>query len=133
MNRSTKQPIPHNQRIVLHTLRRRGRPMTAYQILDSKSVQARGLKAPPTIYRALDALIGRGLVHRIESLNAFVVCDHAGHGDPPAFVICNDCNRSQEVATRSIMPSLSKMVGKHGFQIENIQIEISGRCSDCAK
>lgn len=57
-------------------------PIGAYRILEQLDRplpgQMRGKArraAPPTVYRALDFLIEQGLVHRIESLNAFVGCD----------------------------------------------------------
>jgi len=34
---------------------------------------------PATIYRALDFLIEQGLIHRVESLNAFAGCRCSGH------------------------------------------------------
>src|SRR5271167_4230251 len=48
--------------------------------------------APITIYRALDFLRENGLVHRIESRNAFVACAH-NHGDNDlvVFLICEKC------------------------------------------
>src|ERR1019366_354132 len=47
---------------------------------------------PITIYRALDFLREQGLVHRIESRNAFIACvqNHAS-ADPVVFLICEQC------------------------------------------
>ena len=48
-------------------------PVGAYELLDELRAERRGA-APPTVYRALDFLMGNGLIHRIESLNAYVGC-----------------------------------------------------------
>src|SRR5882724_8224269 len=48
-------------------------PVGAYDILDALRRDGRPA-APPTAYRALEFLLGHGLIHRIESLNAFVGC-----------------------------------------------------------
>ena len=51
-----------------------------------------GRPAPITVYRALDFLRDNGLVHRIESRNAFVACVHNHAGtDPVVFLICERC------------------------------------------
>ena len=49
------------------------RPLGAYEVIDelAKSMLR---PAPITVYRALDFLMENGLVHRIESRNAFLAC-----------------------------------------------------------
>ena len=73
-------------------------PLGAYELIDRLAV--RGARpAPITIYRALDFLREQGLVHRIESRNAFIACvqDH-GSGDPVVFLICERCGAVGEAA-----------------------------------
>lgn len=123
--------LTKNQAIVMAALRRADRPLSAYQILDIDSVRDKGLKAPLTIYRALDKLIEHGLVHRIERLNAFVVCDHEPHAEPPAFMLCNACKRSIEFPITSFKRDLAREAAAQGFAIDHIQIELSGLCRDC--
>lgn len=124
--------LTKNQEIVLNALRDGSTPMSAYQILDVEDVRSNGLKAPLTIYRALDKLIEAGLVHRIESLNAFICCDQNHHTDPPAFMICHDCKNITEVGTKAVRKALTKQASELGFQIEQLQVEASGRCRRCA-
>ena len=72
-----------NSEIVAATLRKAGRPLTAYEVLDA--LKGMGVSGPPTVYRALDKLIADGRVHRLESLNAFVLCSHSHDNDAAAF------------------------------------------------
>ena len=66
------------RRRVLEIVWRSHEPIGAYQIL-AELAKERDKAAPPTVYRALDFLIDAGLVHRIESLNAFGGCGaHTG-------------------------------------------------------
>ena len=59
------------RRQVLEVLLGSHKPLGAYEIMDRAA--ADGTRpAPITIYRALDFLRDNGLVHRIESRNAFV-------------------------------------------------------------
>ncbi len=128
----TSKTLTKNQKIVLDALRVGNAPMSAYQILDQEDVRSNGLKAPLTIYRALDKLVEAGLVHRIESLNAFILCDQDHHTDPPAFMICHNCKNITEVGTRAVRNALKKQASELGFRIEQLQVEASGRCRRCA-
>ena len=56
----------------------------AYDLLAELDRQG-GAAKPPTVYRALDFLMAHGLVHRLESLNAYVGCPQpeAPHDEVP--------------------------------------------------
>src|ERR1043165_4665174 len=70
------------RRHVLEVLAASPKPVGAYEIIDA--VAARGARpAPITIYRALDFLTAQGLVHRIESRNAFLACINNHASDAP--------------------------------------------------
>ena len=62
-----------------------------------------GRPAPITIYSALDFLRNNGLVHRIESRNAFVACvnNHAT-GDLVVFLICEHCGAVGEAPSAAM-------------------------------
>ena len=76
-------------KIIVEALRGVGRPVSAYELIEQ--VRAKGVSAPPTVYRALQRLIGDGLAHRLESLNAFVACNHPHHPGKAVFAICDAC------------------------------------------
>jgi len=62
----------------------------AYEIIDR--LAQRNRPAPDYLYRALDFLRENGLVHRIESRNAYVACVHNHGGDDlVVFLICESC------------------------------------------
>src|SRR5258708_15019740 len=84
------------QQRVLDTLRQAGAPLTAYALLDQ--LRDHGLTAPTQVYRALDKLAEQGVVHRLESLNAYVCCSHPDEGshDFSAFAICDSCGQVDE-------------------------------------
>ena len=78
-------------------------PIGAYAILEAlKTDYPRA--APPTVYRALDFLIEIGLIHRIESMNAFVGCTHPDKRHTGQFLICESCGGAAAVlgAARAI-------------------------------
>ena len=55
MAQSTK--LTRNQQIVRDCLKAAGQPLSAYDILNLDAAREQGLKAPLTIYRALDKLL----------------------------------------------------------------------------
>lgn len=128
----TANELTKNQSIVLAALTDIKTPLTAYEILDRPEVRGGGLKAPLSVYRALEKLVGLGLVHRIESLNAYLACCHSeAHAEPASFVICEACRTAVELPIRECKSHLTKSARGTGFRIDSIHVEMLGRCPDC--
>jgi Fur family zinc uptake transcriptional regulator len=112
------------------------KPLGAYAILDLLS-SANGIthqrQAPPTVYRALEFLLEHGLVHRINSLNAFVGCSqpHAHHNS--LFLICRRCETAVEIADATVSAALHTAAQRARFSEESACVEIAGLCPNCAK
>ena len=122
--------VTHNQELVLDVLRTEGRAMTAYQILDDLSDH--GLKAPVQVYRALESLLEREEVHRIESLNAFVACSHRDHRALGGFAICDDCRRIWEF-TLPEGAEITAVADSKGFETHEVMVELHGSCAECKR
>jgi len=118
------------RRKVLEILWDQHKPVGAYEILE-KLVESVPSAKPPTVYRALDFLLEQGLVHRLESLKAFVGCRHPAHPHASQFLICKECGVVQELEDRNVFSTLGRAVAESGFEADSQVIEISGRCADC--
>ena len=129
----TRPDLTRNQKVVLRALTGSDVPLSAYDILDLRPVRDQGLKAPLTIYRALDKLQAFGLVHRIESLNAFVACDRGPHTEPVGFMSCDQCRKTVELPVGACEEVLRSSARANGFTLDKITVEISGRCTACAE
>jgi Fur family zinc uptake transcriptional regulator len=105
-------------------------PIGAYAVLDQLKGDGRSA-APPTVYRALEFLLERGLVHRIESLNAFVGCPEPGGNHPVQFLICRKCGTAAEFDDRRVADAVGKSAAERGFTLESRIIELSGLCLHC--
>jgi Fur family transcriptional regulator, zinc uptake regulator len=130
----TKKPTKRRSaadqdKIIVEALRGVGRPVSAYELIEQ--VRAQGVSAPPTVYRALQRLIDDGLAHRLESLNAFVACDHPHHSGKAVFAICDACGTVKEFDSPTAVKSLQTWAGKNDFHIRSMTMEIRGRCGDC--
>lgn len=108
-------------------------PVKAYDILDRLDGLDHRIAAikPPTVYRALDFLTENGLVHKINSLNAFVGCSHPLRHKECYFLICSDCGEAKECCNPDIIDAISKTSRRNEFQAEHVTLEITGECSDC--
>jgi Fur family zinc uptake transcriptional regulator len=120
---------PIRQR-VLELVWQNHEPVKAYDILD-KLKQAKSSSAPPTVYRALDFLQDEGLVHKIESLNAYVGCGNPKEMHKSQFFICHDCGAVAELDDKDIRDLLQKKAQRFGFKIDDEMVEIKGRCQAC--
>jgi len=90
--------------------------------------------APITVYRALEFLRANGLVHRIESRNAFVACVHShAAGDIIVFLICESCGAVGEASSAEVAATIKLAARKAGFTPKSPVIEISGICTHCGK
>lgn len=105
-------------------------PVKAYDILELLLREHSG-SAPPTVYRALDFLQAEGLVHKIESLNAYVGCGEPQYGHSAQFLICQECGTVAEMDDLDIRKLLSSKAGAIGFLVNHETIEIKGICSVC--
>lgn len=121
--------LPRNAQRVLGVLKEAGKPLSAYEVLDQ--LRPLGVTAPPTVYRSLDRLVTNGLIHRLESLNAFVACSEGHAHGPSAFAICTGCRTVVEMESRTLPGDLESWADKEGFAISSVAIEVLGQCSDC--
>ena len=118
------------RRSVLEALLASHKPLGAYEIIDRLTHKSR--PAPITIYRALEFLRDNGLVHRIESRNAFVACVHNhGGSELVVFLICEHCGAVGEAPGAEVVDALKSSARAAGFAPKSPIIEIAGVCSHC--
>lgn len=121
-----------NQQRVLATLQQADSPLSAYALLDL--LRGQGLSAPTQVYRALERLTAHGLVHRLETLNAYVSCAHSCGCQRgfKAFAICDDCGHVDEFNDEDLGRCLGRWMKNNAFSLRNSSIELHGRCAACA-
>ncbi len=102
-------------------------PMKAYDLIRRFGATP-GATKPPTVYRSLDLLMTLALVHKVQTLNAYVACARGGDAHSAGFLICDCCGRVDELDQD--LAALAEDAA-HGYDVESVRLEISGRCPDC--
>ena len=120
------------RRRVLELVWRSHAPIGAYGVLEALRQDGRSA-APPTVYRALDFLLEHGLIHRIESLNAFVGCPRPDSRHVSQFLICTDCRDVAEIADPDIGSAVARGASAAGFVVNRLTIEMQGLCPKCSR
>ena len=121
------------RRQVLQALLTSHRPLGAYEVIETLA-KSMPRPAPITVYRALDFLMTNGLVHRIESRNAYLACAQA-HDEAAmvAFLICDRCGTVGEIPAAPVARSLNAVARASGFAPKLSVFEITGLCAHCQK
>ena len=115
---------------VLEIIAGASKPMGAYDILGELGRYIDNPK-PPTAYRAIEFLMEHGFIHRIESLNAFVLCDMDHRHNGSQFLVCDSCGKVIEAHLCHLPSDLAQRVEAEGFQLAKWDAELHGICKDC--
>jgi Fur family zinc uptake transcriptional regulator len=117
---------------VLELVWRGHKPLGAYEILNALQKE-RSSAAPPTVYRALDFLLEHGLIHKLESINAFVGCTDPETPHRAQFLICEKCGTTAELNDLRIDEAISDQAIAVGFKVLRQTIEAEGTCPHCTE
>jgi len=116
---------------VLELIWQSHKPVTAYALIKALRKEKENTE-PPTVYRALEFLLENSLVHRIESLNAFVGCEDPKKEHRSQFMICEQCDQATELTnSQRIEKAIAAEANKLGFSVTSSTVEITGTCPSC--
>jgi len=118
------------RRRVLEIIWSSHKPVGAYDILEELGRDGKR-PAPPTVYRALDFLIEAWLVHRLDSLHAFIGCSDPSHAHAGKFLICSQCRSVAELDDPEIARLISNTARAAAFEPHSLVLEIQGLCDLC--
>ena len=105
-------------------------PAKAYDILEKLKGKAWSAK-PPTVYRALDFLQETGLVHKLDSINAYIGCSHPREHNGCYFLICTDCKEAKECCSPELTDAIELAWTKNSFRPKKVTLEVLGQCGEC--
>ncbi len=118
---------------VLSILEKARKPMKAYDVL-AQLRKIRPNAEPPTVYRVLDFLKNKDVIHEITNQHTYFVCqgDNSEHEHPTTLLlICSECNNVAEEQATSLSKSLLPLAKKYQFKPTGSTIELVGLCQQC--
>jgi Fur family transcriptional regulator, zinc uptake regulator len=107
------------------------RAVGAYEVLDRLARRGERV-APISVYRAIDALLAAGIVHRLESRNAFFAC-HAEHDTRQHQLVlaCEICGLIAEIDGTKAFGVIDKTAQSARFSVRGAVVEVWGLCANC--
>ncbi|MCK9563785.1 MAG: transcriptional repressor [Bacteroidales bacterium] len=133
--RKTGVRLTSKRRRVLTILLESEVPLSAYDVAEHYRSQFDEIIPPMSVYRMLDVLVDKNLVHKLVSSNKYmacshIVCDH--RHETPQFLICDSCQRVDEIAvSNDTIRALQDSLAAADFQLASPQLELHGVCGDC--
>lgn len=122
--------LSKNEKLVWEVLAASVDPLKAYEILHK--LNERGVRAPMTVYRALSGLQTKGHIHKIDGMNAFVLCNHEGPHLVETFLVCENCETVMELEVVAVEADILPAVRAANFDMHTARLEIKGNCNSCA-
>lgn len=119
------------RREVLELIWESHRAVKAYDLLN-RIKPKNGTAKPATVYRALDFLLGQGLIHKVESLNAFIGCSFSDRRHEQLLLTCIHCHEVEERPGEHVMEAIHRELEEAEFTMQRKAIEIHGICGRCA-
>lgn len=118
------------RRQVLELIWESHRAVKAYDLLD-RIKPSLGNAKPATVYRALDFLLQQGLIHRVESLNAFIGCSFSDRQHQQLLLTCLRCQEVEERPGELVMQAIDAELRQANFTTQHQALEIHGICGRC--
>lgn len=115
---------------ILQIIQQSQAPVTAYEILDELK-NANPKAQVMSVYRVINFLLEKGLIHRIESLNAVMSCCLLSEKHVSQWLICSHCNHAQEYASPMVQSLISEVEQQTEFSVTSPTIELVGVCASC--
>lgn len=103
----------------------------AYDVLDRLVRKTGERMAPISVYRAIDALLDVGVVHRLESRNAFFACHTPHAGKRHIALVCNGCGLVAEIDGTAVFAAIDATTRQAPFAVKRIVVEVAGTCAGC--
>jgi Fur family zinc uptake transcriptional regulator len=109
------------------------RPIKAYDLMKKFSADNHAIKAA-SMYRILRFLSTKGYIHKVETLNAYVINSNPEYRGNEFLAVCTICGRTQEFYDALVDRRLKQHSERLGLAVQKQTVEIIGVCkSNCRR
>ncbi|VEG91874.1 Fur family transcriptional regulator [Legionella spiritensis] len=128
---TTSHKLTSLRKHILYILWSANKPLKAYEILD-QLLQTMSNAKPPTVYRVLDYFVVNGLVHKIESIQSYTLCQEPDKQyASEILMVCDSCHGVLEVYDETLHGLLKRLSTNRQFALGADTIELKGICHLC--
>jgi Fur family zinc uptake transcriptional regulator len=107
-------------------------PVKAYTLLEQLKQIEPSAKAP-IVYRALEFLEEHCFIHKLHTINMYVICQTPQSSNHCFFYICSECYMITEEHNMMYHALIEEPAKKMQFTVGGSALEIHGICNKCCK
>ena len=128
-----KKSLTPSRTLVIKTLSQHKRPISAYELRDMVN-KNKGVRVNISqIYRVLEFWIDLGLIHKISSINKFLLCVTPDEKHIHMLNYCTVCEKVYETCNERMGLNLKKSTAKLDLAFNNTRsVEIPVICPQCS-
>ena len=119
------------RRQVLATIASSHDAVGAYEVVERIAKKDGRRLAPVSVYRIIDSLMDIGVVHKLESRQAYYAC----HGDHAlgrqVALVCRICAHVAEIDGQEVLAGITSQASRRSFRAESVLVEVLGLCRNC--
>ena len=128
-----KKTLTPSRTLVIKTLSKHKKPISAYELRDEVNKNKHININISQIYRVLEFWINLGLIHKISSINKFLLCTSPDEKHTHMLNFCTVCEKVFETCNKKMGLNLQKSTAKLDLAFNNTRsIEIPVICSKCS-
>ena len=128
-----KKSLTPSRTLVIKTLSKHKKPISAYELRDEIN-KTKDVKINISqIYRVLEFWIDLGLIHKISSINKFLLCTTPEEKHTHMLNICTVCEKVVETCNKRMGLNFKKSTAKLDLAFNNTcSVEIPVICPQCS-
>ena len=128
-----KKSLTPSRTLVIKTLSKHKKPISAYELRDEINNNGDVNINISQIYRVLEFWIDLGLIHKISSINKFLLCTTPEEKHTHMLNFCTVCEKVFETCNEKMGLNLKKSTAKLDLAFNNTRsVEIPVICPQCS-
>ena len=128
-----KKSLTPSRTLIIKTLSKHEKPKSAYDLQEEINKNENTNLNISTIYRVLDFWINIGLIHKVASLNKYLICLTPDEKHAHMLNFCTVCEKVIETCSERMGLNFKKSTKKLDLSFNGSQpVEIPVICSNCS-
>ncbi len=118
---------------VMNTFIKKGSSLKANEVINYVNTKRSNTK-PIVIYRVLNFLVEKKVLHKIQSQNIFILCTDnvcSQNSGNKIFLSCKNCKQIKEIGDKVFLEKIKNLCSSNNFTLKDSTIELNGYCNNC--